>query len=153
MKNRLTILCTILFSILTVSGISQSTPIQKSPHFDNSPKVISCSTSDLNQFFLAAKGQPIQSTLSKQFNINGATVSNNFKQSNNFQSVAIKLADYDGAILSISKRLDENNNTVFVGHIIHQFASDGYELRKTNDGSYQFVKVNMEDILPTCSQK
>jgi hypothetical protein len=152
MRNHLTILCSVLFTLVTVTGVAQSNRPTKVPIFESLPKVIKCTTIDLNQFFTAEKGQAVKKTISNQLNINGSVI-NSTRHFNNLQSIAIKLPDFKDAVFSISKRIDENNKTVFIAHIIQPNSADGYELKKTGEDTYQFVKINIEDILPTCAQQ
>jgi hypothetical protein len=152
MKNHITILCLVLFTLITVNGLAQSNRSSKVPLFETLPKIINCTTADLNQFFTVAKGQTVKSGISNQLNFNGSVI-NSTKQFSNLHSMAIKLPDFKDAVFSISKRMDENNKPVFIGHIISQNSTDGYELKKTGEDTYQFVKINMEDILPTCAQQ
>ncbi len=151
MKNRLAILNLVLFIFLTVTCVAQSNRSVKVPLFKAMPKEISCTSLDLNKFFGLAKGQQRIQTSISQLNINGTVINNTVKYSN-LHSMTIKLSEYNDAILSISKRIDENNKPVFTAHIFQQNSSDGYELKKTGENNYQFVKINVDDILPTCAE-
>ena len=115
------------------------------------PRSIKCSTLDLNKFFNLAKGQQkIQTSIADQLDMSGAVISSVAKLSNLF-STTIKLSAYDNAIFSISKRIDENNKPVFTGHILNSNSSDGYELKRNADDTYQFVKIDVAEILPVCT--
>lgn len=152
MKNRFAILTVLLLSFTTVNCVAQSNKSAKVPLFKTMPKTILCTSLELNQFFQLPKGQQkMQTFIADQFDISGTIISSSAKFSN-LSSTTIKLSAYNDAILSISKRIDEKNNAVFTGHIIHQNSSDGYELKKNEDNTYQFVKINVDEILPTCAQ-
>lgn len=151
MKNRLAILTVLLLSFITVTCVAQSNKLVKVPLFKTMPKTIHCSSLELNRLFQLEKGQQNKEVLiAGQLNISGTIISSTAKFNNLF-STTIKLSAYNDAILSISKRIDENDHAVFTGHIFHQNSSDGYELKKNEDDSYQFVKINVGEILPVCA--
>jgi len=93
----------------------------------------------------------MQATVSGQLDISGTIISSSAKFSNLY-SITVKLSAFNDAIFSISKRIDENNMPVFRGHIFHTNSSDGYELKRNADDTYEFVKINVANILPTCAQ-
>ncbi|UEG49209.1 hypothetical protein LK994_11265 [Ferruginibacter lapsinanis] len=152
MKRRLAILNVVLFSCITVTSVAQSNQLVKVPLFKSMPRTITCTSLDLNNFFAFPKGQQkMQTSISGQLDISGTVISNTAKYNKLF-TMAIKLSAYNDAIFSISKRIDENNKPVFTGHIFQQNSADGYELKKNADDTYQFVKINMDEILPACTQ-
>ncbi len=152
MKNLLAILCVVLFSLMAVSLKAQSNRPVKPSLFTALPSVINCTSADLNKFFLLNRGQQkIQTTIAEKLNINGV-ITNNEIRYEKLHTVNIKLAEFNDAIFTISKRLDANNKPVFVGHIFPKNSADGYELKKTGEDTYQFIKINIDDILPTCAQ-
>jgi len=115
------------------------------------PRSINCTTLDLNKFFGLSKGQQkIQSSIADQLDMSGTVISSVAKLSN-LSSTTIKLSAYNDAIFSISKRIDENNKPVFTGHILNPNSSDGYELKRNVDDTYQFVKIDVGEILPVCT--
>ncbi len=152
MKNLLTLTGIVLLSLIAVSGKSQSLRQAKTPTFSALPNVIECSSADLGQFFLAARGtQKVKTNIANKLNVEGNITTNTVKFSN-LHSIGITLPEFKNAVFSISKRTDANNKIVYVGHIFPQNSTDGYELKKTGEDTYQLIKVNMEDILPTCAQ-
>ncbi len=152
MKNHLTVLCLVLFCFIPVASIAQNTPVPRISLFDSLPNTINCTTADLNQFFISAKGQSVKASFSNRLNISGSVISNSHKFSN-LHSVIIRLPDFKDAVFSISKRTGENNKTFYTGHIIQPNASEVYELKKNGEDTYQLVKIKMEDILPACIQQ
>jgi hypothetical protein len=150
-KKSLAISYALLFCIISVTSYAQDNPHAKNKFFGTMPANIQCINGELNRIFAIAKAQQkIQSNISDQLNTSG-TVMNATNKCNKLSSLTIMLSEYDDAIFSLSKRIDENNEPVFTGHIFHKDSADGYELKKNEDGSYEFVKINMDDILPTCT--
>ncbi len=45
------------------------------------------------------------------------------------------------ALLSISRRINDDNSVTYVGRIINEKYADGYELIKDNSGNYSFTKI------------
>lgn len=153
MKKHLATFLLILLSCITIASIAQNNQSSKAPLFKTMPKTIHCSSTDLDKFFKIPKGQQkVKESISGELDITGDVISNVAKLSNLF-SMTVKLPGYNDAIFSISKRIDEKNNPVFTGHIFQQNSSDGYELKKNEaDGTYEFIKIDIDDILPTCAQ-
>jgi hypothetical protein len=48
--------------------------------------------------------------------------------------------------------MDENNNPIYRGHLFNKDYSDGYELARSENGNYQFIKIQTERLQPTCNQ-
>jgi hypothetical protein len=146
----------VLFSLFTVTGFSQATktihPPSATPLFASYPGSIKCKEAELNDIFKSLSGQNINVLLSGTPMFSGVVVSNIAKHSN-LQYIAIKLPGLNNATLSLTKRIDEKNNTVYIGHIINPKNSDAYELKHLADGSYQFIKTDLEKVLPTCSMQ
>jgi hypothetical protein len=148
----------VLLTLFAVTGFSQSTtnaihpPTKATPLFVNYPGTINCKEAELGTIFKSLSGQNIDVMLSGTPVFSGVVISNIAKHSN-LQYIAIKLPGLNNATLSLTKRIDEKNNTVYIGHIINTKNSDAYELKHMADGTYQFVKTDLEKILPTCSMQ
>ena len=144
----------LLLSLFTVTGFSQTT---NSVHpvaaklFANYPSAINCKEAELGNILKTSAGQNINISFSGTLFSSGVVVSNIAKH-NNLQYMAIKLPGLNNAVMALSKRIDEKNNTVYIGHIINPKNSDAYELKHNTDGTYQFVKTDLEKLLPACSQ-
>jgi len=50
-------------------------------------------------------------------------------------------------LLSISKRINDDNTITYVGRIINEKYADGYELKKDNNGNYSFNKIRTEELI------
>ena len=150
-----TIALAILFFLCAVTGFSQITQSRSTattPLFANYPGTIKCKETELNDIFKSLSGQNINVVLSGIPVFSGTVTSNIFKHSN-LQYIAIRLPGLNNATLALSKRIDEKNNTIYIGHIISPKNSDAYELKHLADGTYQFIKTDLEKVLPTCAQQ
>ncbi len=147
----------VLLTLYAVTGFSQvknlnPATIAPTPLFAGYPGSISCKEAELGTIFKSLSGQNINIAFSGTPYFSGTVVSN-IQRHNNLQSIAIKLPGLNNAVLALTKRIDENNKTIYIGHIINPKNSDAFELKHLADGSYQFVKTDKERILPTCSMQ
>ena len=141
----------VLFTLTTATTYAQTTAKAIKPAvFAKLPSNIKATEAQLNKFFAAARGQAVSASFDNSLSVSGDVLNNTVKYGQ-LQSVVIRLSNYQGSVLSISKRLDENNQPVYMAHIINNNSADGYRLKKTIDG-YQFEKFKMEDILLECAQ-
>ncbi len=141
-----------MLSFFAATVFAQKISAPKQNLFASYPSSISCKETELNEPFKASKGQNITLNFSGIPVFSGIVV-NKVIKSKNLQYLAIRLPKSNDAILALSKRIDENNNTFYIGHIINAKSSDAYELKHLKDGSYQFVKIEVEKLLPACSQQ
>jgi hypothetical protein len=152
MKNLSIIFIAVSFCLCTVKGFSQKEHSGKPLMFSNYPPIINCTEDQLNNIFSYGLGDHVNIALPANLTLSGPVTSNIVKFSN-LQTVVIKLPSFNNILFALSKRLDENNKPVYVGHLFNKDYADGYELRRTNGGNYQFVKIETEKLLPTCNQQ
>lgn len=100
---------------------------------------------ELNKAFNAAEGSQVTINFS-DFSFTG-TVTSSVKRYHNLQSVIIKSTALDHSVLSISKRINDDETITFVGRIINEKYADGYELVKDNTGNYALNKIQTDDLL------
>src|SRR2546430_12138640 len=117
-----------LLSLLAVTGFAQKINAAKPTLFASYPSSISCKENELNETFKASKGQNITLNFSGIPVFSGVVV-NNIIKNKSLQYLAIRLPGLDNAVMALSKRIDEKNNTVYIGHIINTKNSDAYELK------------------------
>ena len=101
-----------LLSLLAVTGFAQKISAAKPTLFASYPSSISCKENELNETFKASKGQNVTLNFSGSPVFSGEVVTNIIK-SKNLQYLAIRLPELNNAILALSKRIDENNNTIY----------------------------------------
>jgi hypothetical protein len=143
----------ILLSLTAGTTFAQKMSAAKPTLFAAYPSAISCKETELSDVFKTSNGKNVSIDFAgSNTNFSGVVISNIAKR-NNLQYIAVKLPSLDNAIMSISKRIDENNNVSYIGHIINPKNSDAYELKKMKDGQYQFVKTDLEKLMPACTQQ
>ena len=151
MKSLTTIMCMVLLSLSAVTSYSQTNRSGKAALFTSFPTSINCSESQLSSMFAASKGQSINLSLGNNLSLSGAVTSKLTKYSN-LQTIVVKLPAFKDALFSLSKQIDQNNNIHYVGRIMNPKYADGFELKRTADGNYQLIKIDLEKILVDCSQ-
>ncbi|MEP6949637.1 MAG: hypothetical protein ABI863_10205 [Ginsengibacter sp.] len=114
--------------------------------FNNFSANIPATVTELDKAFLAAEGSSIQLNFMDNFSFAG-TVSSSIQRYSNLSSVIIKLPSLHNSLLSISRRINDDNTITYVGRIINEKYADGYELKKDNYGKYTFNKIKTEDLI------
>ena len=142
--SKVFVLCTILFNSYDAGAqvISSSRPNL----FNNFSTNIPTAVAELDKAFLAAEGSSIQLNFTSNFSLKG-TVSSSLHRYSNLSSVIIKLPSLHNTLLSISKRINDDNTVTYVGRIINEKYADGYELKKDNYGNYTFNKIKTADLI------
>ena len=150
MKTISKILLLLLCCQVTNPVFSQRTDNSKKAIFAAYPNSISLSKNTLQQTFSAIPGETINVAFSDQFIYNGTVMSNEVKYAN-LQSVIIKSAAFGNALFQLSKITNDDNSIAYVGRIINQDVSDGYEIKRDSNDNYRFQKFQTDKILQDCS--
>ena len=151
MKSLTTTICMVLLTLFAVTGYSQRRQAVKPSLFTNLPATINFTESQLNDLFIAAKGQPVNLATLNNFILTGSVASNTVKYSN-LQTIIIALPAFKNTLFSLSKQTAQNNKNTFVGRILNPFYNDGFELKHDAAGNYQLIKINTEKIFVNCNQ-
>ena len=138
--------CAMLLVLLNANTNSKAQSISKPNLFDAFPNVINCSNSELDKAFTSLEGNAILFSFSNNTNFSGL-LSSSIQRYSNLKSVVVKLNNLQGAILAISKRINDDNSISYVGRIINEQFADSYELKKDTGGIYFLNKIKLEDIL------
>ena len=140
----------LLFCFITATSFSQT---GKSSLFAAYPNSISCSENELSTLFSKVQGEPVSIQFGAGLQFTGTVVSNRIKYSD-LQSIIIRSAALHNTILQVSKRtLPGNGGIVYIGRIINESYTDGFELRRDADGSYQLTKIETARVMPVCNQQ
>ena len=148
MKPQPNILLALLLCLTTAASYSQTDNRPKI--FQNLPETIALTEASLQYAFTASEGQDINLPLSSIFSFPGKVLSNLVKY-HNLQSITIRSAVYDNAILHLSKIINDDNTISYVGRIMNERAYDGYEIKRKADGSYNLVKFETGLVMQDCS--
>lgn len=136
-----------ILMLLLAAGLSSKAQSSSKPAlFDGFPNVINCSITELEKAFTATEGNSILFSFSNNTNFSGL-VSSATQRYNNLKSVVVKLNNLQGAILAISKRINDDNSIAYVGRIINEKFADGYELKTDPAGNYFLNKIKTDDLI------
>lgn len=150
MKPLSKLIYTLLLSLTTAAGFSQSAITVKPRIFEGSPKFINCPASEFSNAFSSTEGQHITLFLSGNYKFSGTVISNIEKYSN-LQSMTIRSDAAENTIFHLSKQINEDNSINYVGRIMNAAAADGYEIKKDEAGKYIFEKVETGKVLQVCN--
>ena len=114
--------------------------------FDNFSSNIPASSVELDKAFTALAGSQIQLNFGDKFSFAG-TVLSSVQKYKNLKSVIVKSPGFKDALLSISKRIDSDNSVTYIGRIINESSTDGYQLVKDKSGKYSFNKIKTADLI------
>jgi hypothetical protein len=156
MKHLATTTLLVLLILAAVTSFAQEHPQNRaSPAkpalFTQFPDVINCTAGQLNSFFNSRPGENIAVSFNSNLMLDG-NVKSNISKYSNLQTVVVKLAQFNNISFTISRIIDEDNQIVYSGHLFDPAYADGFELKNKGGGNYQFVKIEFEKMLPTCSQ-
>ncbi len=142
--NQAFALCVIV--CLTFTSKAQNTSSAKPSLFNSSDASFSAATTELDKAFAAKEGSSVQLNFANHFTFTG-TVLSSVQRYGKLSSIIIKSPSLHNTLLSISKRINDDNSVTYVGRIINESYADGYELKKDSNGSYAFHKIKTEDLI------
>lgn len=122
----------------------------KTPLFKAYPSLVKCPVPELDKAFSEKSTKDIELIFSDEFKIKGTVISNSIRYQNLY-SVVIKLPNFNNAVCYLAKKINADNSVSYSGRIINPLSEDCYMLKKDAANSYQLIKMNLEDLMPTCS--
>ena len=137
-------LCMLL--TLTFHSNAQVTMASRPGLFNNFSSNIPATTAELDKAFNAVAGSQIQLGFGDQFSFTGIVLSS-VQKYKNLKSVIVKSPAFKDALLSVSKRIDSDNSITYIGRIINESSTDGYQLVKDKSGKYSFNKIKTADLI------
>jgi len=143
--SKIVALCMLL--TFTYPSNAQVTAMASRPAvFSNFSSNITATAVELDKSFTAKTGSAIQLNFGNNFSFTG-TVLSSVQKYKNLKSVIIKSPLFKDALLSISRRIDDNNTVTYVGRILNENSTDGYQLVKDKSGKYSFNKIKTADLI------
>lgn len=133
--------------LLTISNLifAQTSNMQRAPMFRNMGDRVPAALTELEKAFVAKPGTEVSFKFHNL--VFSGTVISSVKKFENLRSVIIESKSLNNTLLSLSKRINDDKSITYVGRILNQKASDGYELVKNIDGSYTFHKILTEELI------
>ena len=137
--------------VITACRVSaQTTSSYGKTIFSQLPNQISCSATELDKLFLSEQGKNTTLSLGGNLHLEGI-VKQRIRKYDQLETIGISLPAYDDIILGVTRRYDNNHQPVFAAQMISTRYADGYLLSRLKDGSYQFTKINREELMPVCA--
>ena len=137
------LLCLALLSTLHITA-------QKS---DNRPKLFYSASNKINYpkaelkgLFNRKQGSTLQLSLPGNFNFTG-TILSSVQKYPNLKTVIIKSDGLNGTVFGVSEIINDDNSITYVGRVVNEKYSDGFELQHDDAGNYFLTKINLQDIL------
>lgn len=136
-----------LLILLTISNsiFAQTDNLKRAPLFRNIGDRVPASLTELEKAFVAKPGTEVSFKF-HNLALSGTVISS-VKKYENLYSVIIESKSLNNTLLSLSKRINDDKSITYVGRILNQKASDGYELVKNTDGTYTFHKILTEELI------
>ena len=136
----------ILILLISANTLSAQTDnVQRKPMFKKIGERVPAAITELEKAFEAKAGADVSF---KFYNLAfSGTIISSVRKFENLYSVVIESKSLNNALLSLSKRINDDKSITYVGRILNQNASDGYELIKNADGTYTFHKILTEELI------
>lgn len=114
--------------------------------FKNVSASFAATTMELDKAFIVKEGSQVQLNFANNFTFIGVVVSS-VQRYGKLSNIIIKSPNLHNTLLSISRRVNDDNSVSYVGRILNEGYADGYELKQGSDGKYAFHKIKTEDLI------
>lgn len=133
------------------SGAQEKLPLNqpnynKPKAFDDLPKKMNISISDMESIFDFSVGTTVTAKLSKGFPFKGTIVSKSGNGKSQVQSVVVNSITRKDAVLTFTKIRIEDGSFIYRGRILNKGSIDAYEIVKEND-DYVLEKKNYYEMV------
>ncbi len=118
--------------------------------FANFPSSINISEAILKNSFEHSKDQHATILLGSGLSFSGTVISN-VQKYQNLRILIIKSDVWANTVLQVSQITNEDNSFSFSGRIINPEAADGYEIKRSQGGTYTLRKFETGRIFEPCS--
>ena len=137
------------FCTLTCFAITSQAQLVNSSKptlFKNLSASFTAPITELDKAFVVKEGSQIQLNFANNFAFMGVIVSS-VQRYGKLSSIIIKSPNLHNTLLSISRRINDDNSVSYIGRILNEGYADGYELKQGSDGNYAFHKIRTEDLI------
>lgn len=145
MKTLLKGLAMLILLYSANSLCAQTSNTQRTLMFKSVGDRVPAAITELEKAFSAKSGTEVHFKF-QNFAFTGTIISS-VKKYENLYSTTIEITSMKNTLLSLSKRINDDLTITYVGRILNDKASDGYELIKNTDGTYTFHKILSEELI------
>lgn len=101
---------------------------------------------------LLAKGDQAVIELADGFTFTGEVITNEQVYSN-LQTLIVRTTQYNNAVMQISRQTLQDGSVSFAAHIFANRSTDGFQLKRANNGSYLLQKFETALVLQDCNMQ
>ena len=144
MKRMYKILALCLVIMTSYNTQAQMVTSNRQAYFNKYAEKLPTPESELEKAFTAHEGAKVKINFA-DFSFNGI-VTSSIKRYDSLYSVIVKAPGLNNTLFSVSKIINADKTVSYVGRIINEKYSDGYQLRKEN-GRYAMNKVRTDALI------
>lgn len=132
-------------------GAQEKLPLNKPNYnkpkiFDDLPKKLNLTISDMESLFDLSVGAPVAAKLSQNFHFKGTVVSKAGNRESQVRSVVINSITSKGTVFTFTRIVKEDGAFIYRGRILNKDGIDAYELIEEN-GQYVLEKKNYYEMI------
>lgn len=145
------VICAVLGLGFLHSGAQEKLPINQTNYnkpkvFDDLPRKMNLTISDLESLFDLSVGTQVMAKLSHDFHFKGTVVSKSGNSKTQVRSVVINSTTRKGAVFTFTRITKEDGHVIYRGRILNKEGIDAYEIVKEND-QYVLEKKNYYEMV------
>ncbi len=133
-------------AIISTLNISAQKPDNRPKLFYSVSTKINYPKEELKNLFSRKQGSTLNLSLPGNFNFAG-TVLSSVQKYPNLKTVIIKADGLNGTVFGVSEIINDDKSITYVGRVVNEKYSDGFELQHDEAGNYFLSKINLQDIL------
>lgn len=136
----------LITTCLCIRVNAQELTVKKPSLFNNNTPAFQTSLQALDKALSYKAGSDIQLNFGQGFSFTGTVISST-KKYDKLSTIIVKLPSLHNSILSITKRINNDNSVAYVGRIVNQQYADAYILKQNNDGNYVFQQIRSDELI------
>ena len=119
---------------------------QTSRLFNAVPDSVIWSEQEIGKLFELTAGSNVDLAVNERFHLKGI-IKSSVQKYENLKSLIIESSNFKGAMISLARRIEDDNSIVYVGRILSSKHDDGFELRKNDTGQYYLRKIEVNNAI------
>lgn len=141
-----------LLCLTTYAATAQTSIPAPTAVFEHQPSTIALPEHKLSKAMLLARGDQAVLELADGFTFSGEVISNEQVYSN-LQTLIVRTTEFNNAVMQISRQTQQDGSILFAAHIFANRSTDGFQLKRANDGIYLLQKFETALVLQDCNMQ